>query len=102
MTTKNKYAYRSRISEAKIRQIVKSFAVDLDASQIAEVVGLNRNARYLAAIKERIARRCAAELPVSGTVDASYFGAPLSLVLWKQWGILLLGLARRRDNVESL
>ena len=79
MTTRNKYAYRSRISEAKIRQIVKLFAVDLDASQIAEVVGLNRNTinRYLAAIRERVARRCAAESPVNGEVevDESYFGA---------------------------
>ena len=76
---KNKYAYRSRISEAKIRQIVKLFTVDLNASQIAEVVGLNRNTinRYLAAIRERIARYCEAESPVSGVVevDESYFGA---------------------------
>jgi len=28
---KNKYAIRSKISEAKIRQIVRLFAVDLDA-----------------------------------------------------------------------
>ena len=79
MTTKNKYVYRSRISEAKTRQIVKLFAVDLDASQIAQVVGLNRNTinRYLAAFRERIARHCEAESPVSGEVevDESYFGA---------------------------
>ena len=55
---KNKYAYRSKISEDKIRQIVKLFAVDLDASQLAEVTSLNRNTinRYLAAFRERIAR----------------------------------------------
>jgi len=35
---KNKYAYRSRISEAKIRQIVKLFTVGLDVSQIAEIL----------------------------------------------------------------
>ena len=79
MAMQNRYAFRSRISEAKIRQIVKLFAVDLDASQIAEVVGVNRNTvnRYLAAIRERIARYCEAESPVSGEVevDESYFGA---------------------------
>lgn len=32
---KNKYAIRSKISEAKIRQIVRLFAVDLDALQVA-------------------------------------------------------------------
>ena len=42
MATKNKYAYRSRISEDKLRQIVRLFAVDLDASQIAEVANLTR------------------------------------------------------------
>ena len=79
MTMNNKYSYRSRISEAKIRQIVKLFAVDLDASQIAEIAGINRNTsnRYLAAIRERIARHCEAESPVNGKVevDESYFGA---------------------------
>lgn len=76
---KNKYAYRSRISEAKIRQLVKLFVVDLDASQIAELSGLNRNTvnRYLTAIRERIAVYCEAESPFSGEVevDESYFGA---------------------------
>lgn len=76
---KNKYAYRSRISEAKIRQLVKLFAVDLDASQIAKLSNLNRNTvnRYLAAIRERIADYCEAESPFSGEieVDESYFGA---------------------------
>ena len=79
MAVKNKYAYRSRISEDKIRQIVRLFAVDLDASQIAEVTSLNRNTinRYLAAFRERIAQYCEAESPVSGEVevDESYFGA---------------------------
>ena len=78
-TMKNKYAKRSRISEAKVRQIVKLFAVDLNALQIAEIAGVNRNTahRYLAAFRERIARFCEAESPVQGEVevDESYFGA---------------------------
>lgn len=61
-----------------MRQIVRLFAVDLDASQIAVVGRLNRNTinRYLAAIRERVARYCEAESPVSGEVevDESYFG----------------------------
>lgn len=79
MTMQNKYCYRSRISEAKIRQIVKLFSIDLDASQIAEISGLNRNTvnRYLAAIKERTAAYCEPISPVKGVVevDESYFGA---------------------------
>ena len=79
MAMKNKYAYRSRISEAKIRQLVKLFSVDLTASQIAELSGVNRNTvnRYVTAFRERIARYCEAESPVKGEVevDESYFGA---------------------------
>ena len=73
MTMKNKYSYRSKISEAKIRQLVKLFSVDLTASQIAELSGVNR---YVTAFRERIARYCEAESPVKGEVevDESYFG----------------------------
>ena len=76
---KNKYATRSKISEAKIRQIVKLFAVDLDALQIAQIAGVNRNTvnRYLAAFREGIAHFCEAESPVKGEFEVyeSYFGA---------------------------
>ena len=79
MTMKNKYSYGSRISEAKIRQMVKLFAVDLDASQIAEIAALNRNTvnRHLSAIRARIAQFCETESPVAGKieVDESCFGA---------------------------
>lgn len=79
MTSKNKYSKRSKISEAKIRQIVKLFSIDLTASQIAEITGLNRNTinRHLTALRERIASFCQEESPVSGEVevDESYFGA---------------------------
>jgi len=79
MTMKNKYANRSKISEAKFRQIVKLFAADLDAGQIAEVANVNHNTinRYLTAIRERIAEYCTVSSPVNGVVevDESYFGA---------------------------
>ena len=79
MATKNKYSVRSKISEAKIRQIARLFALDLTALQIATIAGINRNTvnRYVAAFRERIARYCEAESPVKGVVevDESYFGA---------------------------
>lgn len=67
---KNKYAHNSKISEAKIRQIVRLFAIDLNALQIAELAGVNRNTvnRYLSAFRERIARHCEAETPVRHSV----------------------------------
>jgi len=79
MTIKNKYANRSKISEKKIRQIVKLFSVDLDASQITKISGLNRNTinRYLTGIRKRIADFCESISPFSGEVevDESFFGA---------------------------
>ena len=78
MSPKNKYSFRSRISEAKIRQIVRLLAVDLDASQTAVATRLNRNTinRYLAAIRERLVRCREAESPASGGVgvDEGCFG----------------------------
>ena len=76
---KNKYVLRSKISEAKFRQLIRLFCVDLNATQIAQVTGLNRNTvnRLLQGVRERIALTCEAESPFSGEVevDESYFGA---------------------------
>ena len=79
MTGKNKYAKRSRISEHQFRQIVRLFSVDLEATQIAKLTGLNRNTinRYLKAIRLRLIEYCDAQSPFSGEVevDESFFGA---------------------------
>ena len=79
MTLKNKYANRSKISEAKFRELVWLFALNLEATQIAELTGLNRNTvnRFLRAIRERLAEFCEQQSPFSGEieVDESFFGA---------------------------
>ena len=79
MNTKNRYAFRARITERQFRHIVRLFALDLDATQIAALSGLNRNTvnRYLRGIRERIAEYCESQSPFSGEieVDESYFGA---------------------------
>ena len=76
---KNKYAKRSRISEAKFRELTKYFSLDLDASKVASLTGLNRNTinRYLTLVRQRIAELCEQESPFQGEVevDESYFGA---------------------------
>ena len=60
MPGNNKYINRSRISEAKFREIVKYFSLDLDAQKIAILTKLNRNTinRYLTLIRKRIAEFC--------------------------------------------
>lgn len=40
---KNKYAKRSRISEARTREVVRYLSADLTALQAATLSGLNRN-----------------------------------------------------------
>lgn len=89
----NRYAKSSKLSEAKFRELVKLFAADLTAVQIAQASGANRNTvnRYLRLIRERIFLYCEAQRPFFGVVevDESLVGAktregkerPLSL--WK-------------------
>ena len=79
MTKKNKYSEHARISELKFRQLLRLICVDLNAVQISQVTGLNRNTvnRYLKAIRQSIARICEEDSPFGGEVevDESYFGA---------------------------
>lgn len=68
-----------RISSKQFRQVVRYFVMDLTASQIALLTGLNRNVVNwcLRAICILIARLCETESPFGGEVevDESYFSA---------------------------
>ena len=79
MTMKNRYAKNSKVSEAKIRELIRLFALNLDATQIAVVTGLNRDAvnRFLKALRKQIALYCETQFLLSGEieVDESYFGS---------------------------
>lgn len=78
MTGKSKYLKRSKISDAKIRELVKYFVLDLQAIQIAKIVKLNRNTvnRYVTHFRQKIAKSCEKEFPFKGDIelDESYFG----------------------------
>jgi len=43
MAMKNRHSKSSKLSEARIRAIVKCFAADLTALQTARICGVNRN-----------------------------------------------------------
>lgn len=78
MIGKNRYQRRSEISEAKFRQLVRLFALDLTATDTAELTGLSlrsTNAIYQR-IRARMAQVCAAQSPFTGELEAdeSYFG----------------------------
>lgn len=77
-TGKNRYYRRSRISEWKFRRLIRAFAMDLTATDAAELTGLSLrsvNDIYLK-IRRRIAGHCEAQSPFQGEVeiDESYFG----------------------------
>jgi transposase len=75
---KNRYYRRSRISERVFRRLVKAFAMDLTATDAAELTGLSLrsvNPIYLK-LRRRIAAHCESASPFRGEVeiDESYFG----------------------------
>jgi transposase-like protein len=79
MKKKNKYVNRAKITEVKTRQLIRCFALDLNATQIAELTKLNRNTvnRYVMEIRKRAAEYCESASPVEKgevEVDESCFG----------------------------
>ncbi len=78
MAYKNRYLKRSRITEAKLREFIRYFVLDLNARQVASLTGLNRNTinRLLSLLRSRIAECCEQDSPLKGQieVDESYFG----------------------------
>ena len=76
----NRYKKRSRISEAKTREIIKLFSYDIEASKVAKITGVSRNTinTMLQAIRCRIAEFCEAQSPFDKgeiEMDESFFGA---------------------------
>lgn len=55
--SKNKYVYRSRLSEEEFKKLITFFVLDKDAVSIANALGLSRNTvnDYLKRIRRRIA-----------------------------------------------
>jgi transposase len=78
LTALNRYVFRSHISEAKFRQIVRLFALDLEATKVAQLTHVSRRTinRFFHGLRIRMARECEQHAPVRGTVevDESYFG----------------------------
>ena len=73
------HRYRTRISKRQFRRILRLFALDLNAVQIAAITRLSRVSinRHLTALRRRMAWLCEQAAPMSGEieVDESYFGA---------------------------
>jgi transposase len=74
----NKYYKRSKISEPVFRHIIKCFALDLTATETAQLspVSLRSVTVIFDKLRDKIAKWCEQSTPFSGTieVDESYFG----------------------------
>lgn len=75
----NRYYRRSRIAEAKFRLLVRHFALDLCASDAAQLTGLSHRTTItiFGKIRQRIADECQRQSPFKDgdvEVDESYFG----------------------------
>jgi len=80
MERPNPFYRRSRISAKKFRQLLRLFALDLTATDTAQLTGLTRKSvtMIFLNIRERIAQECERASPLSSgevKVDESYFGA---------------------------
>ena len=77
-TGRNRYISRSHLSEAKVRQILRLFALDLEATKVATLTRVSRRVinRLFHQLRVRMARECEASAPFRGRVevDESYFG----------------------------
>src|ERR1700754_4458022 len=80
MERPNPFYRRSRISAKKFRQLLRLFALDLTATDAAQLAGLTRKTvtTIFLKIRGRIAEECERQSPLSNgevEVDESYFGA---------------------------
>ena len=70
---------RARIQTKKFGEILKYFSLDIEATKVAQLTGLNRNTdnKYSLLARKRIAVECEMKPPISGDieVDESFFGA---------------------------
>ena len=78
MKLKNRYSIRARITTRQFRDILQYFSLDIEATKIAKLSGVNRNTmnRYLRLFRERLLEDCQRQSPFGGEVevDESYFG----------------------------
>jgi len=79
MAWKNRYLRHARISEAKLRQVLRFFCADLTAVQATELSALDRKTtlRLFTLFRTRMADLATHACPFAGEVevDESYFGA---------------------------
>ena len=105
---KNRYFRRSELSETKLRQILRYFAMDLTATDCAELSGISVrsiNSIYLR-LRKRMAEQCEKVSPLGGELEAdeSYFGPRRVRGLRRRGAgrkTVVFGLLKRGDSVYT-
>lgn len=102
---KNKYFRCSKLSEAKLRQILRYFAMDLTATDCAQLSGVSVrsiNSIYLR-LRRRMAVECETSLPPSAVVptDEPDPGQRVSVVLGASRKSMVFGLLQCGDKVYT-
>jgi transposase-like protein len=105
MNVKNRYYFRSRIGEAKFRQLIRCFALDFTATSTAQLTGISIrsvNTIYLK-VRQRIAQCCELESPLQGAVevDESYFGARGKRGRGAYGKTIVFGVLKRQGKVYT-
>ena len=94
LSMKNKYIYRSRISEKKFREILWYFSADIEAVKIAEFTDISEKTinKITKNIRILMSKECEKISKFSGEIeiDESYFGA-------KRVRGLVLALSLRKE-----
>jgi len=95
---KNKYTNRSKISEAKFRQILRCFTEDFDSTQTSKLTGISRRtiSDIYQKLRLRIFQLTENEEKLSGEIEAdeSYFGA--------KGKVPVFGLLKRNGKVYTV
>jgi transposase len=108
MAQVNRYFRFAKISEAKIRTLLRCFALDLSATQTASMTGISVrsvNPIFLR-LRQRLARECKQNSPFKGNLEAdeSYFG-PRRIRGKRGRGAgsktIVFGLLKREDRVYT-
>jgi len=106
---RNKYYALSRISERKFREIIRYYALDIEANKIAKLTGISRNSinKIINGVRQRVAEYCEAESPFEAgevELDESYFGARRVRGIRGRGArgkTIVFGLVKRKDRVYT-
>tara|TARA_R110000868_G_scaffold188421_2_gene431164 strand:+ start:2216 stop:2887 length:672 start_codon:yes stop_codon:yes gene_type:complete len=104
----NKYYNRSKISEAKFRQLIRFFSMDFTATDCAILTGLSRRSvtDIYQRIRTKITQWSLDQFPLQGVieVDESYFGAkriPGKRGRGAGGKTIVFGIFKRQGNVYT-